>query len=210
MKNKTMQEMNEQYKNCPVQVNTYVVDGRTYRVHSHFIGDKDINDMMYRYQKLGKTDPKYSHHLWGNNTIKSILHNPIYIGNLALLRRTTVSYKNRKVINKDESDWIIVEHNHEPIISQDLWDKVCEIDASVSHGKNTKTGVVKPFSGLCYCDTCETKMKQTATVNSKRPVGYVCTLYGNFGKSHCTSHYITQKALEKVVLDDIQRQKRRG
>ena len=49
MKNRTMQEMNEQYKDCPVQVNTYEVDGRTYRVHSHFIGDKDINDVMYRY-----------------------------------------------------------------------------------------------------------------------------------------------------------------
>ena len=51
MKNRSMQEMNEQYKNCPVQVNTYEVDGRTYRVHSHFIGDKDINDVMYHYAK---------------------------------------------------------------------------------------------------------------------------------------------------------------
>ena len=49
MKNKTMQEMNEQYKDCPVQVNTYEEDGHTYRVHSHFIGVKDINDVMYRY-----------------------------------------------------------------------------------------------------------------------------------------------------------------
>lgn len=49
MKNKTMQKMNEQYKDCPVQINNYVVDGRTYRVHSHFVGDKDINDVMYRY-----------------------------------------------------------------------------------------------------------------------------------------------------------------
>ena len=47
--NRTMQEMNEQYKDCPVQVNIYIVDGHTYRVHSHFIGDKDINDVMYRY-----------------------------------------------------------------------------------------------------------------------------------------------------------------
>ena len=49
MTNRTMQEMNEQYKDCPVQVNTYEVDGRTYRVHSHFIGERDINDVMYRY-----------------------------------------------------------------------------------------------------------------------------------------------------------------
>lgn|GEM_PF-4095473 len=49
-------------------------------------------------------------------------------------------------------------------------------------------------------------MKQQGTDNSKRPVGYVCTLYGNFGKSYCNSHYITQKALEQVVLADIQQQ----
>lgn len=49
MKNRTMQKMNEQYKDCPIQINEYEVDGRRYRVHSHFIGDKDINDVMYRY-----------------------------------------------------------------------------------------------------------------------------------------------------------------
>lgn len=49
MKNRTMQEMNEQYKDCPVHVNTYEVDGRTYIVHSHFIGERDINDVMYQY-----------------------------------------------------------------------------------------------------------------------------------------------------------------
>ncbi len=49
MNKRTMQEMNEQYKDCHVQINTYVVDGRTYKVHSHFIGDKDIHDVMYQY-----------------------------------------------------------------------------------------------------------------------------------------------------------------
>lgn len=49
MSNKTMQEMNEQYKDCPIQINEYEVDGRRYRVTSHFIGEKDINDVMYRY-----------------------------------------------------------------------------------------------------------------------------------------------------------------
>lgn len=48
-KKRTMQEMNEQYKDCPVQVNEYEMDGRIYRVTSHFIGDRDINDVMYSY-----------------------------------------------------------------------------------------------------------------------------------------------------------------
>lgn len=47
--NKTMEEMNEQYKDCPIQVNEYKLDGRTYIVTSHYIGDKNINDVVYKY-----------------------------------------------------------------------------------------------------------------------------------------------------------------
>lgn len=46
---RTMQEMNEQFKDCPIQKNVYEVDGRLYRVTSHFIGDRNINDVILRY-----------------------------------------------------------------------------------------------------------------------------------------------------------------
>lgn len=49
MKNKTMQEMNEKFKNFPVQQNIYEVDGRTYHVTSHFVGNKNINDVILKY-----------------------------------------------------------------------------------------------------------------------------------------------------------------
>ena len=49
MKNKTMHDMNEQFRDCPVQVNEYEVDGRKYRVTSHFTGNRNINDVMYNY-----------------------------------------------------------------------------------------------------------------------------------------------------------------
>ena len=44
-----MQEMNEQYKDCPVQVHEYKVNGKTYRVTSHYIGTRKINDVMREY-----------------------------------------------------------------------------------------------------------------------------------------------------------------
>lgn len=47
-----MQEMNEQYKNYPVQFNNYEVDGRTYRVHSHFVGYSNIHNVMYQYAEI--------------------------------------------------------------------------------------------------------------------------------------------------------------
>ena len=49
MKNRTMKEMDEQYKSCPVRTSTYEVEGVKHKVISHFIGDRDINDVMYSY-----------------------------------------------------------------------------------------------------------------------------------------------------------------
>lgn len=46
---KTLAELNEKFRDCPVQVNEYEVDGKIYRVTSHFVGDNDINDVMLRY-----------------------------------------------------------------------------------------------------------------------------------------------------------------
>lgn len=42
----------------------------------------------------------------------------MYLGHLAQLQETTISYKNHKRCAKDKKDWIVVHNNHEPIISQ--------------------------------------------------------------------------------------------
>ena len=52
----------------------------------------------YQYQRLGKPNPHNTSHLWGNINVQRILKNPIYLGKLAQLRTTSVSYKNHKTI----------------------------------------------------------------------------------------------------------------
>lgn len=100
----------------------------------------------------------------------------------------------------------MIEHYHEPIISQDLWDKVREVDASVSTGKKTKEGVTMPLSGLCYCADCGSKAKQQSSAGGNTKAGYACGRYAYYGKKYCISRFITIKALNQLVLDDIQRQ----
>ncbi|MCQ2460456.1 MAG: hypothetical protein MJ081_08820 [Ruminococcus sp.] len=45
---KTMQEMNEQFKDAPNKTKTYEIDGVKYTVHSHFVGKKKLNDIMLK------------------------------------------------------------------------------------------------------------------------------------------------------------------
>lgn len=48
MDNKSMQEKNEQYKDCPVRVTVREINGHKYIVHSHFVGTKDLDEVLTR------------------------------------------------------------------------------------------------------------------------------------------------------------------
>ena len=138
--------------------------------------------------------------------MRNILSNPIYIGNLAQQRYTTVSFKNHKSVRRSKDEWVIAEHTHEPIISQDLWDKCQEIDRCASHGKIMKKGIVLPLNSLMFCPDCGAKMKLNG--HAKKKDGsvnyfYACGTYSRCGASTCTTHYISQKQIEKIVLADI-------
>ena len=119
------------------------------------------------------------------------------------------SYKNHKSVRKDSSEWIVTENTHEPIVSQELWDRVREAENSVSRGKRAKDGATKPLSGLMYCCDCGYKMKMAGknfilkNGEKYRKNFYNCSSYASFGNCACTSHYITQKEIESAVLADI-------
>jgi hypothetical protein len=163
----------------------------------------------HRYHLKGKENPLVTAHLWNDCMVRGILNNEIYIGNLAQQRVTTVSYKNHKQIHKDRSEWIIVENTHEPIITRELWDKVREVEASVSIGKVTKEGVIRPLSGFMYCPDCGYKMKSTKTKHTTKKrgtyetVSYRCGTYLRSGTDGCTPHSILERVISQVVVDDI-------
>lgn len=172
--------------------------------------DGILNPTDYHYSRIGKEPTIAMRHLWSGATVKNILQNRIYLGQLAQLRRTTVSHKNHKVVYKDESDWVIVENNHEPIITQELWDRVREVENSVSNGKPMKTGYVNPLCGLMFCADCGFKMQVATTWRGIKKTpdavpyrSYNCTSYRLFGKNACDSHYITERCIEKLIVDNI-------
>ena len=112
----------------------------------------------YKEEKFGIPNTRKSHHLWSCATVKQILTNPTYLGHLVQMRTTTLSYKNKKTVKRDPEDMVWVYNTHEAIVSQELWDKCREMEASVSQGKKNRTGVVLPLSGLAYCADCGAKM----------------------------------------------------
>ena len=165
----------------------------------------------YRCQRDGTTTKKQTCHLWQTAIVQQILRNPTYLGHLVQCRSTTVSYKNKKHVNRDESDQVNIRNTHEAIISQELWDKCREVEASVSQGKRNKSGVIQPLSGLMYCADCGGKMRlawnntrhKRTDPRTYHRENYNCGNYSRFGKFYCTSHYIKLKEINTLVLMDI-------
>lgn len=55
--------------------------------------------------------------LWSSVTVRRILKNEVYIGNLVQGKRTTPNHKVKQTYVKPEDDWIRIEKNHEPLVS---------------------------------------------------------------------------------------------
>lgn len=48
MKKTNSKELNEQYRDCPTQEQEYEIEGRKYIIVSHYVGEKDLDEVVYR------------------------------------------------------------------------------------------------------------------------------------------------------------------
>lgn len=166
--------------------------------------EKVLTPNDYRLSKTGVTSVPTSWHLWNTSVLRTLLDNPAYIGNLAQHRTTTISYKNHKWQRRPKEDWIVIENAHEPIISKELWDRVKEVESSVSTGKPTKRGFMHPLSGLLFCADCGQKMRLGWNMPKDIPYfNFNCGTRSRCGSSACFSHFITVPVLEKIIMQDI-------
>ena len=81
----------------------------------------------YKEAKFGIPNTRKSHHLWSSAVVKQIVTNPIYLGHLVQQKTKKISYKNKKIVKNDPEDMVWVYGTHEPIVTQELWDKCREI-----------------------------------------------------------------------------------
>ena len=166
------------------------------------------------YQRKGQSDPRRVNHKWADQTVKNMVRNEVYIGNMVQGKTGTVSYKNKKLISKPEDEWIRVEGTHEPIISQEIWDTVQSIDQKRVRKNAASDGIRSVFTGLVYCAECGFKMRnhtEKFTYKDGSPGRYssfICGNYARSGKSACTIHTIYENVLEQIVLEDIREKAR--
>ena len=133
---------------------------------------------------------------WSAKAINRILENKVYIGMMQQGKSATISYKNKKQLEINPSDWISVENTHEPIVSEEVF-HIANI--LLKRDFNTKANQqTELFAGMLFCKDCNSPMvRRTVKTNRSTDIFYICSKYNK--EKTCTRHSIKQKALEETI-----------
>lgn len=144
---------------------------------------------------------------WNATTIGYILNRREYLGHTILGKSVAKDYRNKKRRPAKEDELMVYENTHEPIITQEMWDRA-QKKRRICNKKNPLHTHTNRLSGYIFCADCKKRMSLTT---QKKKDGsfiyaYQCSQYRNSNLyGECESHYIGVDALEEIILESIQR-----
>ena len=140
---------------------------------------------------------------WDRLSIRGILLNLVYIGNLA---------QSSKYIEEA----MTVEHTHEPLVSDELFYRVWErIEGNIEKQKRrslTKDTMEDIVRGILYCGECGHKLSRMVTERKisykkvKTFVFYGCSNIKRIDDEKCKSAHITFLQLQKIILQTLKKE----
>lgn len=140
---------------------------------------------------------------WTTSTVVHILERREYTGRTVNFKTYKKSYKSKKQVKNDPSEWAIFEGMHEAIIEPEVYDTVQKIRDG--RRRQTPMGEMPALSGMVYCADCGHKLYQVRGRCLPQSEYMVCATYRKKGKSVCPSHQIRNSVIEQLLLEDLQR-----
>ena len=176
-------------------------DGNGYRKIANYLTDSNIpTPRMHEEQRRiseGEDVKTRAKSTWSIVSVSEILRNDFYIGTFRQAK-----YKRRKIngadFKTDESEHIVFENHHEPIVDYRLFSTVQKQLESRAEGHYR--GVKKydnVYSGFIFCGDCGAPMFSIS--NPKRDPAYTCGSYHRRGLQGCTSHHTKCAVLDEAL-----------
>ena len=135
---------------------------------------------------------------WSDSSVRMILNNYDYTGNLILQKTYRLDYISKKtVVNHGEVPKYHVEDSHEPIIDLETWNKVQEeTKRRNAKIKRKKQPINNPLKGIIKCGCCGKNYLRKE--NPYRTV-WGCATYQKKGVAGCSSKRIDEEEILKAI-----------
>lgn len=166
-----------------------------------YLNDNNIKTPSSLKRKNSNSKAKYNP-MWTISSVKKILKNQMYVGDMVQSVQTKVSYKSKKKKSLPKSNWDIVKNTHEPLVDRFIFESVQN-----NIKRTTKTTIAKRekrlFENLLYCKECG----NTLTVSYRKNHDYWtinCNRYSRDPKRRmCEPHFSPYEKLEEALLEVI-------
>lgn len=155
---------------------------------------------------------------WCPSTVRGILQNRAYIGEMICGKSETALYKGLKKQLAAKEDWIVLLDAHPPIVSAEDFEAVerqmregsAHREASMEWSADIRAGMIDLFAGKIFCADCEKRMYyKRQHIQCKGVVFrgvYDCSTHVRRGHDTCFSHSIRQDVLDKKVFNIVRDQ----
>ena len=155
---------------------------------------------------------------WCPSTIRGILQNRAYIGEMICGKSETALYKGLKKRLTEKDNWIVVSDAHPPIVSVSDFEAVerqmqkdsTHRETAMEWSADIRAGMIDLFAGKIFCADCGKRMYyKRQRIQCKGVVFrgvYDCSTHMRRGHGTCFKHAMRQNALNKKVFNAIRDQ----
>lgn len=193
--------------------------GHSYQSIAKMLREKKIpSPSQYRYAKGLIKNKRLGQAAWQIAAIKQLLANEVYLGHMVQGRKREALWQGQHQKYLPSEQWIVVRNTHEPIIEEELFLAVQEINRQASeaywekkkrfdHIQNTEN-ILK---GLVYCGDCGAKLTRYKNVreNKKKDprfhvwYSYICPVHAT-ASDRCSFTSIPEQELYDAVYAVLQ------
>lgn len=174
------------------------------KIYNLYLEGYGVQSIAKRLNQDG--DKSINGNSWHKSMILLVLKNINYTGDLLLQKTFRESYLTKKKhYNKGEQNQYLVEDDHEPIISKEMFYEVQRTltERAKRFKTSNKPNNINLFTGLIRCGICKKNYRR-----KKGTVRWIwtCATFNVYGKAYCNSKSIPEETLiditKKVLKTD--------
>ena len=194
-----------------------VADGHTLHYVATTLNARGVpSPGRYQYDMGYRKADKFKNAKWYMQTVRKILQDQTYLGWMVGGKYRsdfhTTGEKGSKPVPKEE--WIITKGTHEPIVTEELFNKVQEyfVETKKAQGMtakyNSQSRQRSMFKGHLRCGECGQAMflRHRRSHSGEKTWWYYCALHENYNSSYCVKKAVKQIDVEPMALKLIKMQ----
>lgn len=152
-----------------------------------------------------KSDVIVGHGQWTRSGVLSVLHNPVYTGDMAQGKTRKIAHVKRPT---PREEWIVVQGTHEPVISHETFDQAQRILADDAEKRMQAKRPFTPnlFQGKVFCMECGKALSRNRISMKRDEYQFYCWNHNCPRKYTHPGALIGEKMLMDVILELLSRE----